>query len=466
MQKAREILTHLGEEDRATLASGLSMYMSAIGELQRLNLAAGLELLKNAESQLSGTANPSLRYMLDHFAPEALFAAGAIALANLDLNKAQVLITDAAGRTEIVAKVYHDDDPSTKSWFFGLADLYRAYLGMSQLIQNLGAFDVEGLDQTNELGLTAQHARELLLRGEAPESIKQTLCGFASATSAVIDAVLVAAPVVDAMLKRKLPPAVDFVGSQNRLKQAKKAAAAGGESNLPLVRLCERLGSTMGNLQRYVHNFPPRRSLDPVRLFVMQPFNDETKIVEDALRAIFENEPYWFQIILARDRTIALNLFENVKRHMDLVDGFVADISDLNANVMLELGMTESDLQERPVFILRRAQAKEPPADLKQKLYVEYDLPPNGAKDAFEVLAAQLGGKLQSIDAVNQLLRGRRSRYLSTRYVDTQCKRYHLSLDRQEKNRLRREFLTVEELQARTVDEIAQRTDFDRHWPV
>ena len=53
---------------------------------------------------------------------------------------------------------------------------------------------------------------------------------------------------------------------------------------------------------------------------------------------------------------------------MDMVDGFVADISDHNPNVMLELGMSENDSQKRPVFVLRRRGSPEPPHRLKGKV--------------------------------------------------------------------------------------------------
>jgi tetratricopeptide (TPR) repeat protein len=464
MQKASEIFTELDIGDRAKMCRGMNMYLSGVAELQRLNLADGQELLRQAETHLSGTVNPQLRRMLDHLAPDQLFIAGGVALVRGDLQKAQVLMTDAARRMENLGKVYYQDEPSNQTWFFGVADLYRAYFEMSRLAQSFRTFNLEGIDQANEFSRTAQRARERLELGEAPAQVKQSLSRLAMVSSAAIDAVLGAAPVVDAMLKRKLPPPIDLVAIENRLKEAELEAAAGGEAGISLLFLCQQLNATMHNLQRYVRDLPPPKSYsDPIRLFVMQPYNQEAKVVEGALRAVFESEPYWFQIILARDRTMAADLFENVKRHMKVVDGFIAEISDLNANVMIELGMTENDPQERPVLILRRSQAtSEFPADLKAKLYIEYELPPREAKDAVETLATQLRGMLQAIDAVNLLLGQRRARYLSKLYIDTQTKRAHVSLEQGEKDQLQRNYLTIEQLQAATAEEISKKTGFSR----
>src|SRR5437764_723533 len=68
----------------------------------------------------------------------------------------------------------------------------------------------------------------------------------------------------------------------------------------------------------------PAQRTQHVSLFVMIPFGPEYDVLEAALRQVFEDDPYNFQVILARDRTIRRNLFENVKAHMQMVHGFVA----------------------------------------------------------------------------------------------------------------------------------------------
>jgi hypothetical protein len=197
------------------------------------------------------------------------------------------------------------------------------------------------------------------------------------------------------------------------------------------------------------------RTASYVSLFLMMDFAEEYKAVEDAIRAVFEDEPYCFQVILARDRTIHTDLFENVKAHMRMVDGFIAEISDLNPNVMLELGITEVDPENRPVVVLRRTESKKPPADLRSRLYVEYE----GGSEALAI-AAELKKKFETIEAIDRLKNARRGRYLSATWVRNNLTRITLSPD--ETRKLCRASSTVEELQKAGAGEIASKAGLDR----
>jgi hypothetical protein len=92
---------------------------------------------------------------------------------------------------------------------------------------------------------------------------------------------------------------------------------------------------------------------------------------------------------------------------------------------------------------------------------VEYDLPPAGAKDRVQILAAELREKIEAVADLNQLLKHRRGRYLSTPYVRSQLRRARLSLDEDEIKRLQKEFSTVEELGSADIKQIAEKTGFD-----
>ena len=286
---------------------------------------------------------------------------------------------------------------------------------------------------------------------------------MAGAIIAILDAHLDAVRVVRAMLTRQpVPDDLDYTSLCKHLSEAENELAAGGEQNLDIVVECQQVTARIKHLRSLVGE---RTTLLPkkgqVSLFVMMPFSPDSKLVEDALRAVLETDPYWFQIILARDQTIRENLFENVKAHMDVVDGFLADISDLNPNVMLELGMTEGDPQKRPVFVLRREDAKEPPSDLKERLYIEYKLPPADSEDRVQILAKQLRQQLRPINDVKQLLLRRRVRYLSTQYIREQSMRNHLLLNDGDMKHLQEAFPTVEELESTNAECIAQNTGLD-----
>jgi hypothetical protein len=204
---------------------------------------------------------------------------------------------------------------------------------------------------------------------------------------------------------------------------------------------------------------PSIRRTAHVSLFVMMPFGENFNILEGALRQVFEDDPYYFQVILARDRTIHPNLFENIKAHMRMVYGFVGDVSDLHPNVLLELGITEADTEERPVIILRRRESQEPPADLKGRLYIEYDLPSKREVQPEEQLAAQLRGKLQDIEAVEQLLKNRMVRYLSVTHLQRKFGRNRLA--REEAEKLSKAFPTIDELEVADKATIKHKTGLD-----
>lgn len=215
----------------------------------------------------------------------------------------------------------------------------------------------------------------------------------------------------------------------------------------------------ISSLEKAEPNGVVRRSLH-TSLFLMMPFGEEYDVMEAALRQVFEYEPYCFQVILARDRTLHQNLFENVKAHMRLVSGFVADISDLNPNVMLELGITEVDPEARPVVVLHRAGSPEPPADLRGRLYVEYDLPAKSSPDRRSQIAAELRKKFAIIDTLEQLIKTRAARYLSVTYLQRKLSRVRLSPE--EAERLSKAFGTAERLCAATAAEIEQHANLDR----
>ena len=199
---------------------------------------------------------------------------------------------------------------------------------------------------------------------------------------------------------------------------------------------------------------PASQLTEHISLFVMMPFGEEYDLLEGALRRVFEADPYHFQVILARDRTIHPNLFDNVKTHMRMVHAFVADVSELNANVMLELGITEGDYEERPVFILRQKGSKETPADLKGRLYLEYDLPPEGTDDRVRWLTDQLRKKFGDIEAIEQLRKVKTVRHLSVTYLLDLLNK----LSREEAEKLCRAFLTIEKLKEADRASIEEKT--------
>jgi hypothetical protein len=471
LEQAKAVFAALELEPLAAASEGLRLYFSGIVEIRRQNAGRAIELLNQAPQYLreAGDFGARFRPLIDHMAPDQLFAAGVVAVSRQDFALAKTLLENAAQKAEHLAEAYYTEGSSLHVFLLGLGKLYRAYFATFKLWSDFARFDLEWGESAQEAAQTAREARELIGRAGLDNPIRRTCYRLAGVLSGIVDVLPAAALLVRALLEGRPSPELDFPALRQRLQEAENEAAATGEEGVVFVRVCAQLAAMLDNLRRYdaarPQPAPPVKPASearrPTRLFVMMPFSDEGKIVESALLRVFEQEPYWFDVILARDRTLRSGLFDNVKAHMDLVDGFVADISDLNPNVMLELGMAENDPRQRPVFVLRREGSKEPPSDLKGRLYVEYALPPAAAKDRLETLAQELRQKLEAIEDLRLLLNRRQARYLSENFVRARIKRARLDLDAEEIAQLRKAFQTAEELEAAGAALIGRKTGFD-----
>ncbi|MCU0285819.1 MAG: ATP-binding protein [Acidobacteria bacterium] len=154
---------------------------------------------------------------------------------------------------------------------------------------------------------------------------------------------------------------------------------------------------------------------DYILLFMITPFDDKYKPLEKALRRIFEAPPYFFQVMLARDYTHHSGLLDNVRIHIRQAHGFLAEISELNSNVMLELGAALLQDDTRPVFSLRSQDAqKDVPADIKEKLFVPYKSitePPEELEKSIRAFIERDGSIVH--EDIHKLLKQRKKRFLS-----------------------------------------------------
>ena len=112
---------------------------------------------------------------------------------------------------------------------------------------------------------------------------------------------------------------------------------------------------------------PPSRW---VTCFVAMPFVEEAKGVLAALRAVLEDVPYLWQVTRADSSARQVMLWENVRAHMTAAHCFVADVSDQNPNVYIEVGRMEA--LGRPLLLLKREGTPDLPADLRGHLHVTY----------------------------------------------------------------------------------------------
>ena len=72
--------------------------------------------------------------------------------------------------------------------------------------------------------------------------------------------------------------------------------------------------------------------------FMMTPFDPAYDTLLSELRAVFEDQ-WGCRLVIASDWQFADRIFESVHEHMRQADGFIAEITTANPNVMYELGM-------------------------------------------------------------------------------------------------------------------------------
>jgi molecular chaperone HtpG len=164
---------------------------------------------------------------------------------------------------------------------------------------------------------------------------------------------------------------------------------------------------------RELQNARGAKRPDHVVLFMMTPFRDEYTSIENAVRRVFEREPYFFEVVLARDHTYEQLMRDNVRQAMARAHGFIAEISELNPNVMMELGAVLLAEDGRPTFTLRcEDSSEEIPADIKDLILVPYGS--RGDADLEEQIrrAVTRDGRIKH-EGIAALLENRTARFLS-----------------------------------------------------
>jgi molecular chaperone HtpG len=197
----------------------------------------------------------------------------------------------------------------------------------------------------------------------------------------------------------------------------------------------------------------------PTRLFMITPFAEKYSSVEAAVRDVFESAPYFFELVLARDFMYENKLLPNIRAHIDAADGFIAEITELNENVMLELGaVLIKNEANRPVFSLRGSSApKEVPADIRETLFIPYD----GFDSKPERIADQIRGFIERNGQphhrdIIELIRKRTCLAL-TRAVLAKCR-----LEEKEVKVILKFYPTVEELLNSPTDDATHKTGLSR----
>jgi hypothetical protein len=152
--------------------------------------------------------------------------------------------------------------------------------------------------------------------------------------------------------------------------------------------------------------------------FIAAPFRDDEifafdSVLVPALRCVVEKAPFFWQLVRADDKYLAETVEDSVARWMQRADVYVADMSTLNANVMMELGYMQwaESARVRPRIVLERVGAGGHLSDLGGFIKIRY--PHVSGNHAIDDLAKALSAEFAKIQSVQELNRKKDAHYLS-----------------------------------------------------
>ena len=169
--------------------------------------------------------------------------------------------------------------------------------------------------------------------------------------------------------------------------------------------------------------------------------------LEEAVRRVFEYPPYYFEVRLTSDYTYKPDRLENIREHIKRAHGFVVEISELNPNIMFELGAVAISDQNRPIFPLRSQDAAaEVIASFSNQIHITYSsLNQSVEQLAWEIRQAfERDGRILH-EGINALISHRQKRFLSRTLLENLPR---TRLDSDEISNLLKHYTTVEDLLA------------------
>ena len=158
---------------------------------------------------------------------------------------------------------------------------------------------------------------------------------------------------------------------------------------------------------------------------VALPFNDRETFAYDsvllpALRSVLEQRPYYWQVVRADEKYFEETVERNVAAWIKQARVYIADISDLNANVMMELGyMRWGRNSEQPVIVLERSDTDHHLSDLAGLIRISY--PAATGSYAIEEIATELASEFAKREDIQKLNGLKQAHYLSSILLQNTC---------------------------------------------
>lgn len=174
---------------------------------------------------------------------------------------------------------------------------------------------------------------------------------------------------------------------------------------------------------------------------------DQYRNLEEAVRRVFECPPYYFEVRLTSDYTYKPDRFENIREHIQRAHGFVVEISELNPNIMFELGAVAISDRNRPILPLRcQAATAEVIASFSSQIHTIY----SSLNQSVEQLTSEIRQAFQRDgrivhEGINTLISHRKKCFLSRTLLENLPR---TRLDYDEISNLLKHYTTVEDLLA------------------
>ncbi len=151
---------------------------------------------------------------------------------------------------------------------------------------------------------------------------------------------------------------------------------------------------------------------DHITCFFAMPFDPSYELLLKAVRQVLEDKPYGWQVIRADEKQQGRTITANVKKHIARSHCYLAEISDNNPNVFLEIGRM-SHYEDRPLIYLCRKDAEDRvAADLAGHIYHSYEIK-NSNNFNIDSLVEQLRQEFEQRTDIKPLRSEEKKIYLS-----------------------------------------------------
>lgn len=147
-----------------------------------------------------------------------------------------------------------------------------------------------------------------------------------------------------------------------------------------------------------------------ITCFVALPFDEEYKVVLEALRDVLEAPPYYWEVKRADQRLYRPSVPENVGHWIARANCYAVDLTGGNDNVLMEVGLMHWGYSDRPLILMQREGEPIRLANLGERIRVSY---PWGDPPDQAAIAAALREHIRSREDIGKL-KGE-AHYLSVR---------------------------------------------------